>query len=131
MKDFSTSRAEQGKLKIQDSHIRQFKCTGPSKWLVEEWFRVSVRVSVRVRLGLGPGNTVLPFLLFFAVGLFLSCCFVRFFCQKSFDVTSVLNVTSRVLYICYIRCAIFTLVWGSLRLAPMKDEFCLMSTPNQ
>ena len=79
-------------MRIQDSHIRQFKCAGPLKWLVEEWFRV--RVSVR------PGNTVLPFIFFFAVDLFLFCFlfFVcLFFCEKSFDVTSVLNVTSRVL----------------------------------
>ena len=92
--------------KIQDSHIRQFKCTGPSKWLVEEWFRVSVSVRVRAR---AREYSFFFRRFFFAVGLFLSCfffvcffcCFLLFFGEKSFDVTSVLNMTSRVLYFCY------------------------------
>ena len=43
----STAEFTSMQVKIQDSHIIQFKSTGPSKWPVEKWFRVSVRVRVR------------------------------------------------------------------------------------
>ena len=51
---------------------RQYSALVFMKWLVEEWFRVSARVRVRVRIrAIGPRNTLL-FCWFVSKGIFFA-----------------------------------------------------------